>query len=106
MRSWLLGGFAFLSGLLWCTFGLLSVSFAGGVFRCFDCVGLFVIGLYFAFLWRWLVLVSFTILFSDLVVTLGFCCILGLAFFGWCLVFVDYVIWFFSFRWWFGSGWV
>lgn len=77
MRSWLLGVFAFLSGLLWCAFGLLGVSFAGGVFRCFDCVGLFVIGLYFAFLWRWLVLVSFTILFSDLVVTLGFCCILG-----------------------------
>lgn len=91
--------FAFLSGLLWCTFGLLGVGFAGGVFRCFDCVGLFVIGLYFAFLWRWLVLVSFTILFSDLVVALGFCCILGLPFFGWCLVFVDYVIWFFPFRW-------
>lgn len=40
-------------------------------------VGLFVIGLYFAFLWRWWVLVSFTILFSGLVITLGFCCILG-----------------------------
>lgn len=39
-------------------------------------------------------LISFTILFSDLVVTLGFCCILGLPSFGWCLVFVDYVIWF------------